>query len=182
MDMLLGTSLSRVLLIICQGPSVIARGWPCHPPTPLRPGERVRMFRPRPICALAMTIIALLVSGCLGPVSLRDAVLSYDRTVSGIERELLLLNIARLRDRLPVHFTVTSNIAATFDYRMSATAAVLYNSNPGFVVPSASLGAMAAENPTMSIVPIQGREFTERVLTPMDETKFEALVFQGTSI
>ena len=40
-----------------------------------------------------------------------------------------------------------------------------------------------AENPTLSIVPIQGREFTERVLTPMtDEAKFEFLVFQGAPI
>src|SRR5262245_647297 len=182
MDMLLGSSLSTVVLIICLGLTVITGGWPCRPSPPLRPSGGARMLRLRPMGALALPSIALLLSGCLGPVSLRDAVVSYDRTVSGIERELLLLNIARLRDRLPVHFTVTSNIAATFDYRMSATASVLYNSNPGFVTPSASLGAMAAENPTMSIVPIQGREFTERVLTPMDETKFEALVFQGASI
>jgi hypothetical protein len=181
MDMFLGTVPSKSLFIICLGLGVISRGFRCGSAS-FRPGTGDRMLRPRPMRALAMSSIALLLSGCLGPVSLRDAVLGYDRTVSGIERELLLLNIARLRDRVPVHFTVTSNIAATFDYRMSATAAVLYNSNPGFVAPSVSLGAMAAENPTMSIVPIQGREFTERVLTPMDETKFEALVFQGAPI
>jgi hypothetical protein len=181
MEMLLGTFFSKSLLLMRLGLGVISRGRR-RSPMPLRPGAGERMLRPRPMRALALSSIALVLSGCLGPVSLRDAVLGYDRTVSGIERELLLLNIARLRDRLPVHFTVTSNIAATFDYRISATAAVLYNSNPGFVSPSTSLGAMAAENPTMSIVPIQGREFTERVLTPMDEAKFEALVFQSTSI
>jgi hypothetical protein len=130
--------------------------------------------------ALLAGVLAL--AGCLGPVSLHDAVIGYDRTVGQIEWELLLLNIARLRDQLPVHFTVTSNIAATFNYMVSAGVGGIYNDTPGFFAPNFSLGAAAGENPTLSIVPIQGREFTERVLTPMDEAKFEFLVFQGSPI
>jgi hypothetical protein len=34
----------------------------------------------------------------------------------------------------------------------------------------------------LSIVPIQGKQFTERVLTPMEDAKFEFLVFQGAPI
>jgi len=129
--------------------------------------------------------ILLTLSGCLGPVSLHRAVIEYDRTVTRIEWEMLLLNIARLRDGLPVHFTVTSSIAATFNYQVSAAVAGSYNTgggSPGFFIPSVSVGVAAAENPTLSIVPIQGREFTERVLTPMADAKFEFLVFQGRSI
>jgi len=84
-----------------------------------------------------------------------------------------------------VHFTVTSSIAATFNYQLSAAVAGSYNTgggSPGFFIPSVSVGAVAAENPTLSIVPIQGREFTERVLTPMADAKFEFLVFQGTPL
>ena len=132
------------------------------------------------IAVLAGLLVAL--SGCLGPISLHHAVLGYDRTVSQIEQEMLLLNIARLRYRLPVHFTVTSSIAATFDYRTNVGFAGVYTVNPYFFSPSFSVGTTVAENPTMSIVPIQGREFTERVLTPMNEGKFEFLVFQGSSI
>ena len=40
----------------------------------------------------------------------------------------------------------------------------------------------AAENPTLTIVPIQGEQFIERVLTPLDDTKFEFPVFQGLPI
>jgi len=114
--------------------------------------------------------ILLTLSGCLGPVSLHRAVIEYDRTVTRIDWEMLLLNVARLRDGLPVHFTVTASIAATFNYQVSAAVAGSYNTGggmPGFFVPSVSVGAAAAENPTLSIVPIQGREFTERVLSPM---------------
>src|SRR5262244_458594 len=124
-------------------------------------------------------------SGCLGPVSLHRAVIEYDRTVTRIDWEMLLLNVARLRDGLPVHFTVTASIAATFNYQVSAAVAGSYNtggSMPGFFIPSVSVGASAAENPTLSIVPIQGREFTERVLTPIPEGGFEFFVFQGAPI
>jgi hypothetical protein len=140
------------------------------------------MLRQMRMRGLVLSGITLALSGCLGPVSLHLAVLGYDRTVSQIEQEMLLINIARVGHRRPVHFTVTTSIAATFDYRASANAAVIYNSNPGFVAPSVSVGATAAENPTLSIVPIQGREFTERILTPMNEAKFEFLVFQGSAI
>jgi hypothetical protein len=126
--------------------------------------------------------LLVLLSGCLGPVSLHHAVLGYDRTVAQIEQEMLLLNIARLRHRHPLHFTVTSSIAATFDYRTSIAAGGVYNATPGLFAPTFTLGAMAAENPTLSIVPIQGREFTERVLTPVQEGVFEFFVFQGAPI
>lgn len=132
------------------------------------------------IVVLAGILVAL--SGCLGPISLHHAVLGYDRTVSQIEQEMLLLNIARLRHRQPLHFTVTSSIAATFDYQTSVGFAGVYSGPPGFFAPSFSLGATAAENPTLSIVPVQGREFTERILTPITEGKFEFFVFQGASI
>jgi hypothetical protein len=141
--------------------------------------------RPFAMRILVFFGILLTLSGCLGPVSLHRAVIEYDRTVSRIEWELLLLNIARLRDGLPVHFTVTSSIAATFNYQVSATVAGSYNtggSMPGFFIPSVAVGTVAAENPTLSIIPIQGREFTERVLTPLPDAKFEFLVFQGRPI
>ena len=39
----------------------------------------------------------LLLSGCLSPIAIRRAVIEYDRTVSYVEADLLLLNIARAR-------------------------------------------------------------------------------------
>src|SRR5215470_16182376 len=101
----------------------------------------------------ALPLMLLALSGCVGPVSLHRAVLEYDRTVSRIEWEMLLLNIARLRDGFPVHFTVTSSIAATFNFQVSTGVAGIYNTGgtvPGFFSPSFSVGTTAAENPTLS--------------------------------
>ena len=44
------------------------------------------------------------------------------------------------------------------------------------------MGVSAAENPTLTIVPIQGKQFTERMLTPIEDAKFEFPVFQGAPI
>ena len=73
----------------------------------------------RRLAVAGLLLAAPVCSGCLGPVSLHEAVLGYDHTVSRIEYEILLVNIGRLRHGLPVHFTVTSSIAATFDYYYS---------------------------------------------------------------
>jgi hypothetical protein len=128
------------------------------------------------LTAVGLSAAALVLSGCLGPVSLHEAVLGYDRTVSQLGRELLLVNIGRLRHGLPVHFTLATSIAATFDYQTNA--AIL---GP-FTDVGLNVGVSAAENPTLTIVPIQGKQFTERILTPLEDTTFEFPVFQGVPI
>jgi len=130
----------------------------------------------RRLAVAGLWLAAHICSGCLGPVSLHKAVLGYDHTVRRLEYEILLVNIARLRNGLPVHFTVTSSIAATFDYQTNA--AIL---GP-FSDVELNVGVSVAENPTMSIVPIQGQQFTERVLTPLADTMFDFPVFQGVPI
>lgn len=136
------------------------------------------------LCLLAAALAA---AGCLGPPALHHAVLGYDETISRLEHEMLLLNIARTDQNLPPHFTVTSAIAATFDYRTTvgiggSWLVASLATAPGVNSYNVSLGASAAENPTLSIVPVQGEEFTRRVLGPMAESKFEFLVFQGAPI
>lgn len=132
--------------------------------------------------AIVVLVVAFMVSGCIGPVALHQAVLGYDETVSRLEREMLLLNIARKHQQLPGHFTVTSSIAATFDYRANTGFVGNFLETPGINTYTFSFGTSAAENPTLSIVPIQGEDFTRRILTPMEESKFAFLVFQGVPI
>jgi hypothetical protein len=124
---------------------------------------------------------ALALAGCIGPVALHQAVLGYDKTVHRLESEMLLLNVARMHHNLPDHYTVASAIAATFDYRTNVGfgAELLNNGQNKF---SFNAGAAAAENPTLSIVPVQGEEFTKRILAPIEEEKFGFLVFQGAPI
>jgi len=135
--------------------------------------------RTRPSLAL---LLALVVAGCAGPPVLERQVLGYDEVTSRIDQSLLLLNIARVDQGRPVHFTSTSSIAATFDW--TTTLGVVGQHNRGSIADflSLNLGASAQENPTFSILPLSGQAFTRRILTPFRDDVFEFLVFQGGGI
>ncbi len=134
------------------------------------------------ILTISLLILFTMI-GCAGPISLHKAVINYDETISRLERELLLINIARAHNDIPSHFTVTTRIAATFDFKANAGfIGNIVESLPGRNTYSFNLGTSVAENPTLSIIPIQGEEFTQRILTPMDESKFHFLTMQGTPI
>jgi hypothetical protein len=132
------------------------------------------------LCAL---VAMLSLAGCLSPVAMHRAVIEYDRTVNAVEAEMLLLNIARAKQGQPRHFTAISSVAATFDFRSNAGfgSQLFAPSGPVFARNFFlfNLGATVAENPTVSIVPVQGEEFTKRILTPMDETQLDFLLAQG---
>ncbi|MGH7288661.1 MAG: hypothetical protein ACREI8_11655 [Myxococcota bacterium] len=112
--------------------------------------------------------------GCMSPVELDSAVLEYDRAVNRVEAELLLLNIARARHHRPIHFTAVSSIAATYDFRLDAAAIGRFGPSPDDAPVDVLFGASFAENPTITIVPISGQEFTTRVLRPLEEPQFHA--------
>ena len=131
--------------------------------------------------AAAMFVLVFL-GGCVGPPALRDSVLGYDETVSALDQQILLLNIARLSLDRPPHFTVTSSIAATFNFETAAGIGGSINEGAGTDVLSLSLNMRAAENPTFSIVPITGQEFTQRILTPVGEDVLAFFLFQGVRI
>ncbi len=133
-------------------------------------------------CALVFCVTAA--SGCLSPIAMHRAVLEYDRTVHQVEAELLLLNIARARHYRPVHFTAVSSVAATFDFRASAGVIGRISRGPLSDDPLVDLsyGTEVAENPTVTIVPISGEEFTKRILRPLEETHLDFLVRQGFDI
>jgi hypothetical protein len=126
--------------------------------------------------------IAVAMSGCLGPPVLERQVLGYDEVTKALDEKLLLLNIARVSNQEPVHFTSTSSIAATFNWTTTLGASGEVAESKGTNFLNLNIGGSASENPTFSISPISGKEFTERVATPFPDTIFEFLVFQGGKI
>ena len=161
---------------------------------PSHPATYIRAYAPGPqslgpcwttcLNSLLSSLMLVILSGCLSPIAMHRAVIEYDRTVSYVEADLLLLNIARARYHRPVHFTAVSSVAATFDFRTSAGISGGLGRAPEAAERAINLeySASVAENPTITIVPITGEEFTKRVLRPLDEDKFEFLVRQGYDI
>jgi len=107
--------------------------------------------------------------------------MAYDKTTAELVSKQLLLNIARARHNQPMHFTGTSSIAATYNFSFTAGATPALTGESGSLL-APIFGASVAENPTISIAPMQGEEFTQRLLTPFHEQKLTMLLRQGYDI
>jgi hypothetical protein len=127
--------------------------------------------------------IAIVAGSCAGPPVLEQQVLGYDEVTKRLNDELLLLNIARVADDQSVHFTSTSSIAATFNW--TATLGLGGQISPqayGSNFYTFNIGGSSSENPTFSIAPLSGEDFTKRIATPFRDEVFEFLVYQGGQI
>ena len=131
--------------------------------------------------ALVYLVFFLALSGCVSPIALHRAVGAYDEAITSAASKQLLMNIARAHHHQPIHFTAVSNVAATFDFRFSAGGTPALTGNAGGMLMPV-FGGSVAENPTISIVPIEGEEFTKRLLTPFQQSKLTLLLRQRFDI
>lgn len=129
----------------------------------------------------ALAVTCCLSLSCLSPVTLNRAVMTYDESVTNTLSQQLLLNIARAQHHQPLHFTGVSNIAATFDFRFGAGVSPPFTGETGLTL-LPIFGGSVAESPTISIVPIEGEEFTKRLLTPLQENTLTLLLRQRVDI
>jgi hypothetical protein len=117
----------------------------------------------------------VLLSSCASNIALDHAVIAYDTTTANSISKQLLLNIARARHNQPMHFTAISNIAATYKFTVNAgIGGAATGERGGLLIPL--IGSSAEENPTVSISPMQGDEFTQRLLTPFQEQRLTLLL------
>ena len=123
----------------------------------------------------AVMILGCVLPGCVSPLAINRAMIAYDQSVIKAENELLLINLLRMRDEEPPHFTIMSSIAATFDFRVTGGLIGQVLNNDFFGI---NLGSQVAENPTATMIPVQGEDFTKRVLLPLDHSRFEFLSHQ----
>lgn len=126
---------------------------------------------------LPYLFLFVILSGCISPIALNRAVTVYDEAVTDAISQQLLTNIVRAHYRQPVHFTGVSNIAATFTFAANAGATPALGGLAGTTLMPV-FGGSLAESPTISIVPIEGEEFTKRLLTPFPQSKLTLLLRQ----
>lgn len=120
---------------------------------------------------------SLLVAGCVPTTRFDHVVVDYDTTTRSSIAKLLLLNIARARHNQPMHFTAISNVVATYRYTVGGGIGPAATGELGWL-PTPNLSGSIEENPTVSISPMQGEEFTQRLLTPFQEQKLTLLLRQ----
>ena len=105
--------------------------------------------------------------------------MEYDGSVSEAEKNILLLNIARVADAQPPHFTVTNTVNAQFSF--SSTASFmheLFSIGSKNDTSTFSLGASVTEQPTLTLGPVQGEEFVRRSFKPFDSSSYNLFLAQ----
>ncbi len=133
------------------------------------------------VCGFLFIAMAVPFGGCLSPAALDHVAIAYNEAVANVMSEQLLLNIARARYNQPIQFAGISNIAATMNFQANAgMTPALAGTNGAMLLPS--LGGSVSENPTISIVPIEGEEFTQRMLTPLADDKLTLLLRQNLDV
>jgi len=137
-------------------------------------------------CGYCLTYSAVLglfltLSGCFSPIALHRAVIAYDRTSAQVQAEMLLLNIARAKHAEPLHFTAVSSVAATFNFESTAGIVPGAAGLTGTIV-APVFTTTVAENPTITIIPLQGAEYAQRILTPITAKKMLALNQEGVEL
>ena len=130
---------------------------------------------------LALLAAPLVLAGCLSPIALNHATIAYNQAAADILSKQLLLNIARARQNDPFYFSGISNIAATFNFQANAGATPALTGNFGSTI-LPLFGVAVSDNPTVSIVPMEGEEFTKRLLTPLQENKMTLLLRQNIDV
>jgi hypothetical protein len=131
---------------------------------------------------LLPALLAVLCTGCFPALQLNRTVMAYDAIATETICHQLLLNIARARNDEPLHFTALSNIAATFNFEMNAGATPPLGGVEGGGALAPIFGGSWSDNPTFSIVPVEGEEFTRRLLTPFPESTLTLLLRQGADV
>src|SRR5215475_3967451 len=106
------------------------------------------------LAMMAAAALGLGLGGCLGAPTLRESVLAYDETTHQLDKQLMLLNIARMSERGNPHFTTTGSIAATFDFTTTAAVGGSILQSPGPNALYLNWGVSASENPTFQIIPV----------------------------
>lgn len=129
-------------------------------------------------------LVALL-SGCVaGPAALEVSHFRYNRAIQETRKEQLLLNLVRLQYREEPLFLDVGTVAAQFVFRGSgdAGAAIREGPSPNPLVFDMGAGVSVEERPTITFTPLQGKDFANRMLTPLDLDVIALLTRSGWSL
>jgi len=129
------------------------------------------------------------VSGCVvGPTSLRGNRPEYNKAVQRTEKEELLLNIVRVRYSEPVKFLQVTSVVSTFNYAagLNASANLPFDARSGETrgpnVFNVGGSLAYAEAPTVTYVPLEGKQFASQLLQEVSVETLLLLIRSGWNI
>ena len=109
-------------------------------------------------------------SGCesFGPKGIKSAHSEYNSAISTTADEQQLLNIVRLKYRESINFIEVSNIVENrkFTTRFGGTK-IAVSKHPGDTELSPLMHMELFQNPTITYAPLRGKDYTERMISPI---------------
>lgn len=125
--------------------------------------------------------IPCLLQGCysFGPDQIRGTHPLYNAAVVDAGNEQLLNNLVRLRYRDPTAFLDVSSIASTTKLTFEANASGDFASTDSGIL---GLGSTYETYPTISYAPLQGEDFSKRLLSPVSVSALLSLSRSGWSL
>lgn len=128
----------------------------------------------RPLAVATAALAALLSSGCALSGGIARHSVDYNNTVEQATDGVLLLNILRARDRVPLHFSAIGAINGSFElsagFGYNLTGASVNNTLPAI---------LGSTSPSFSIGPLDRQEFARGLMRPIDPGVFRLLSDSG---
>lgn len=112
--------------------------------------------------------ILVLLTGCTLGRPLAQHAISYNKTVENAQNEMLLLNVVRAKERMPMYFTAIGGITTSIGYEVESGGLTVTDAGGGsdtwqLGLPSASY----SNSPTVQISVLDDEKFTRGTLTPV---------------
>jgi len=145
------------------------------------------VLKKKAVSLMALGLVVPLLTGCaaMGPRHVPKDRFRYNEALAESSRHQILLNLVRIRYLEEPVFLSVSSILTQYVYNVGASAGANLlledvTDNTSSVSAGANLGY--EERPTITYLPIEGREFAERMLSAIPSETIFATAQQGWSV
>lgn len=133
--------------------------------------------------AVSLLLLIFLIAGCaaVGPRHIPQDRFEYNQALAESSRHQMLLNLVRIRYLEEPVFLSVSSILTQYVYSVGAGIGAELNTGNAADTASADANLQYEERPTITYIPIEGREFSEHMLSAIPSKSIFAAAQQGWS-
>jgi hypothetical protein len=131
-------------------------------------------------------LVALLACLSLGACSFASAItrssIDYNETVEDVTNNMLVVNILRARDGVPLYFTDLSQLRGSMTVQATAAASVPFGNSDIANQKTrniATAGLQLSTSPSFDLAPLNNKDFSNGLLTPIDVKYMQEYLQQG---
>jgi len=131
--------------------------------------------------ATVLSLVCLLTPGCTTTEATYRGSVAYNRAFDQARNEILLLNILRARDAYPLQFSTISSVTGSMraDLKATPTLANIIGHAADAAFSFGTGGEFGFRNPSVTISPLETKEFRKGMASPVDSDLVRSLLAQG---